>query len=221
MPFSYFHNLFNTAFPQTRYTPERDIVLFKIMNAHTEPGRYYHNIRHLDYMGKIYDQSIGEAPPEIALAILYHDYVYNAGAKDNESRSAALCAMEAASIGGHSKAVVQRAVDMILTTRHSCGITSIVSDLDLHILAASRDVYIQYAKGIRMEWLSYSDADYSFGRQSFLEQMLSRGNALFGGHIESYSQYAGLTELDTEQALANMGAEFDFLSKGGSIICWQ
>lgn len=62
----------------------------------TAPGRHYHGLRHLE---ALWDRHCRYAPSSglrrndhvlVNLAIIYHDAVYESGARDNEMRSAAL-----------------------------------------------------------------------------------------------------------------------------------
>lgn len=57
---------------------------------YTEPHRYYHNLDHLHAMGQAYiDAMSGDIEPTTALAILYHDAIYDPTRTDNEAQSAA------------------------------------------------------------------------------------------------------------------------------------
>lgn len=54
---------------------------------YTEPGRFYHTLGHLVDMFNAAAQLEEELTPAEALAILYHDVIYEVGADDNEERS--------------------------------------------------------------------------------------------------------------------------------------
>ena len=79
-------------------------------------------------------------------------------------------------------------------------------DIDLSILAAPRDEYMQYARQIRDEWVPAvaTDAEFRMGRVAFLRRMLATP------HV--YLTDNGQRRWD-EAARANMTWELDTLRK--------
>ena len=64
--------------------------------AYATPTRAYHNFDHvrevLRHYGEVEAGPGWKQPAEVALAVLYHDAIYQAGRRDNEARSAELAA---------------------------------------------------------------------------------------------------------------------------------
>ncbi len=60
----------------------------EIIRAYTEPHRYYHTLNHLIFMIEKAIEWKWELTDELIYAILYHDFVYDPSAKDNEEKSA-------------------------------------------------------------------------------------------------------------------------------------
>lgn len=216
MRFSNIHTLFNLVFPSDRYSTKADRVLLNLLHRYTEPKRYHHTLRHIEYMAEHYLALGQELREDEALAILFHDTVY-CGRHDEEA-SAFLLAKEAMYYGHPNKNAVESGMALTLTTKHDGKRpTSLVSDLDLLILAECPVLYRQYAINIRLEWLNYSEEAYTSGRMDFLEKMLRRGT-IFGGHLEkANSKYNNLDD----RAIMNMTEEYEFLKSGRSIICWK
>ncbi len=134
-----------------------------LAQRYREPGRRYHTLAHvrdvLDQLDAVADQ-LGH-PGEAALAVWFHDAVYDPRRSDNEDESAALArrVLEAASA---PSAQVDRIASMILDTRHQGPAASpagaLVADADLAILAAPEDEFDAYERAIREEYSHLSDA---------------------------------------------------------------
>ena len=60
--------------------------------AYAQPPRAYHDFHHVGEVLRHYDEVAAgpgwTQPREVALAVLYHDAIYQPGSSDNESRSA-------------------------------------------------------------------------------------------------------------------------------------
>lgn len=66
----------------------------------------------------------------------------------------------------------------------SPALVSYFLDLDLAILAASRDTYTAYANNIRSEYSNYSIADYRNGRMAVLKSFLGRDKIFLTSSLE-------------------------------------
>lgn len=60
----------------------------EIIRAYSEPHRHYHTLDHLVFMITKAIEWKWELTDELIYAILYHDFVYDTSAKDNEEKSA-------------------------------------------------------------------------------------------------------------------------------------
>src|SRR5688572_15849093 len=88
-------------------------------DAYASPPRAYHSLAHVVEVAKHFAAVAREvgwtSPHEVYLAISFHDAIYDAGAKDNEVRSAAL----ARDCVSHLPVDVARVTSLIeLTARH-------------------------------------------------------------------------------------------------------
>lgn len=116
----------------------------------------------------------------LALAIWYHDSIYDIGLPENmcEELSADYARHELTAAGVDAQ-VVSSVAQLILapTPKRTPELTPLMEmfmDMDLEILAASEHVYEQYMLGIRMEYVKTPYDDYRKGRSDFLKQLLSR-----------------------------------------------
>jgi predicted metal-dependent HD superfamily phosphohydrolase len=153
---------------------EHEALLADLCAAYDDPGRRYHDTRHLT---EVFDRLVELAPSvpfdrqPVLLAAWFHDAVYD-GRPDAEERSAewALSAL-----AGHPD--VAEVARLIRITAHhqpdpgdinGCALT----DADLGILAAPPERYISYASAVREEFAHLSDADFATGRASILTSLL-------------------------------------------------
>jgi predicted metal-dependent HD superfamily phosphohydrolase len=161
-----------------------------LLDGYHSPPRHYHTIDHVVEVARWYQVVARELgwtrPREVFLAVLFHDVVYHAGAKDNEQRSAAV-AVDAVQrwldAGSDSGIDTGRVVQLIeLTARHG-GLNAgdvdaeaaLFLDCDMAVLGAPADVYARYEQGVAAEYLTvYPPELYAQGRQRFLQALLAR-----------------------------------------------
>lgn len=144
--------------------------------------RLYHDERHIQNMlwawetknlpMMLEDRLLG------AIAILYHDAVYDPTRHDNEEQSATL--MEEL-LGGY---LTDRQIDWIkgaiLATKHLDAPSTVypeynwIRDIDLLILAGSAPEYKRYLWKIRREYGTFEDNVFMQGRLDFLNRFVSR-----------------------------------------------
>lgn len=175
----------------------------RLFEKYSEPGRYYHDARHIlsclesldAYPGKI------ENHTALELALWYHDAVYDPKASDNEARSAGFFRSEFAAFASG----IEKVEGLILATRHEQGepVTpdaSLMSDIDLGILGAAPPRYHLYAGDIRREYSHVDDQAYRDGRCAVLKSFLGREQIYHTRHfrklLEDQARSNLLTELD-------------------------
>ena len=167
-----------------KYTPDlqqAEKLWQEIETAYNSPGRYYHNLFHLEQiLAALTPLQIDiEDWDGIRFAVFYHDVVYdikpNATNHNNEQRSADV-AEKALSFIGYPQQKIQRVKQHILATeRHAITHdtdTNFLIDADLSILGQSWNVYEDYVKKIRKEYDVYPVDIYNAGRKAVLKSFL-------------------------------------------------
>ena len=148
----------------------------QLRRAYGEPHRYYHTDRHIAECLQLLNRfaHVAERPDEIAVAIWFHDAVYDTKRSDNEQRSAewAHCYLSAAAIDADC---VSRVCDMIVATKdhESSSLDGcLMLDIDLGIFGAEREVFDGYDQAIRQEYLWVPEAQYRAARSQRLRCFL-------------------------------------------------
>ena len=147
-----------------------------LIDVYSDASRSYHNLEHIENCLKEL-RRFGELKPEIAVAIFYHDCIYDTRRDDNEALSADFAANELrnAAVPEHHITNIRR---LILATQHKSPPTEhdeqVIVDVDLSILGAEPSDYWRYAEAVRKEYGWVDDAAFSQGRSQFLKQMLGR-----------------------------------------------
>lgn len=157
-----------------------DAVLLKALVArYSEPHRHYHTLQHLDACLRHLPELRGLAthPDEIALALWFHDAIYDIGAADNERRSADWAVASLLSAQSEA-AVAQRVIALILLTRHDAAPQTvdeqIMLDVDLAILGARAEVFDGYEGQVRAEYQNVPEALFRANRRRILQGFLAR-----------------------------------------------
>jgi predicted metal-dependent HD superfamily phosphohydrolase len=153
-----------------------------IANCYNEPQRAYHTLDHLQQLFGQFEQIYHQLhePHFIALALYYHDVIYDPRRSDNELESAEY-AVEALK-GYLSAEQCQHIYVLIMMTAthelHECLDKDTVSDaaylldMDLSILGAPWSEYHQYAQAVRQEYAHVTKENYHLGRIAVLEKLL-------------------------------------------------
>lgn len=155
-------------------------ALSHILRAlYDHPPRAYHSLTHittcLDTLDT--DRHLASEPDLVEFALFLHDCVYDAPARDNETRSADIAVTMLRELGApdHTIAAVRT---LILATRHTgeplSGDEALVADIDMAILASPSAEYDAYSRAIRSEFAFAPDTDYRTGRAAFLRSLLAR-----------------------------------------------
>ena len=146
-----------------------------IATAYGDPGRTYHNLRHIADCLCLLDECAGLAsdPVAIEFAIWFHDIVYDPRAADNEERSADR-AVEFLSNTPRASTVA----DLIMATKHGkdglSADSALICDIDLSILGRPPAEYAAYAAAIRLEYAWVPPPQYAEGRSRVLGGFLKR-----------------------------------------------
>lgn len=152
-------------------------------SKYSEPGRYYHDWSHVLACLNAFSQERFQNPMAVRLAILFHDVIYFAGAKDNESKSADLARELMTRFLKADAELSNDVTTLILKTKNHWSHavdrsddTRLFLDIDIGILGQPWDVYTKYSEGVRKEWAhsSRSTLLFDFGRLHFLNQLAKR-----------------------------------------------
>jgi len=150
--------------------------------AYASPGRHYHTWAHIEAcLREAHDLAFDDAPAVYA-ALLFHDAIYVAGAKDNEAQSARLAATRLQGHAHFDAARIARVEHLIMLTASHAALPAVAPgddqkliDIDLSILATPAEAYRRYARDVRREWVPrvVSGEQYAQGRAAFLRGMLA------------------------------------------------
>ena len=191
---------------QVRTGPAAHAALDELVQAYSEPHRHYHTIKHIASLLQLLDEH-GRGVLDrnaVALAILFHDVIYDPARHDNEHASADFASERLAALGFPAQ-LIAKVKGYILATQHVHSPPTIndvdlalLLDLDLSILAAPPAEYRTYAQAIRREYAHVPDALYRLGRRRILEGFLAR---------ERIYQTEQLHALWDERARTNIAGE--------------
>jgi predicted metal-dependent HD superfamily phosphohydrolase len=150
-------------------------IIERLRTRYAEPHRRYHTWAHVEACLAARERIAPNASPEVDLALLFHDAIYDPRAHDNEERSAALMLEECK---GLDEALVQRTVPLVLATKHAATPETegarIVVDADLSILGADPATFDAYEREVRAEYAFVDDAAFAAGRARVLRAFLDR-----------------------------------------------
>ncbi len=139
-------------------------LLDRLRARYDEPHRRYHTWEHvlacLGARARLTDAAL----PEVDLALLFHDAVYEPFATDNEARSAELLLDEGRRAWLDDR-LLQRAQALVLATAHAqphedSPEACLVVDADLSILGADRETFDAYERAVRGEYGAIDDATF-------------------------------------------------------------
>lgn len=151
----------------------------QLLQAYSEPQRHYHTLQHLAECLQLQSESahLAQRPAEIAIALWFHDAVYDVKAHDNEARSAdwAVTALQAA---GVSAAVQTRVHALIMVTEHTAapleGDAALLVDIDLAILGAAPARFAEYERQIQQEYAWVPEDVFVEKRRAVLQGFVTR-----------------------------------------------
>ena len=152
-----------------------DALLARYGEAH----RAYHTLQHLDecLAGLALERSHAKRPAEIALALWFHDAIYDVHRHDNEQRSADW-ARQALRDAGVDAEAAQRVHALVMATRHQAqpeeADAQLLVDIDLSILGAPAPRFAEYEQQIRIEYAHVPPEVFEPRRRQILGSFLAR-----------------------------------------------
>lgn len=183
-------------------------VLHDLRARYAEPQRHYHTLAHIEHLLALLDEYRAQVRDRrlVALAIWFHDAIYEPKRTDNEARSAELARGVLSSL--HEPAAIIEAVErMVLATaghRWTDGQadTALFLDLDLSILGAEPATYDRYVEQVRAEYSFVPGWLFRFKRGHLLRQWLARPALYFTEALRARFESAARANLSRElQAL--------------------
>lgn len=150
----------------------RGSVCDELVQRWSEPHRHYHTLEHLDECLAWLDHVGGS--DVLAVALYFHDVVYDPARSDNEAASAAL--FERLAVGIDAALVARVSALILSTAKHASelGEAALMSDIDLAILGASPARYERFERDVRREYAIFDDAQWRVGRSRVLRGFLER-----------------------------------------------
>lgn len=174
-------------------------IFDELAQAYAEPSRHYHNQQHIAECLEQLEtfQHLATRQAEVAIAIWFHDAIYDSQRKDNEEASAQW-AKEYLETQNVDAAIITRITDMILATKThhaTSGDSALIVDIDLSILGASPARFAEYDQAIRREYQWVPEDEYEKARAQVLQSFLER---------EQIYQHDEIREQLEAQARANL-----------------
>ena len=182
-------------------TPPADLQQ-RLLEAYAEPQRHYHTQQHLAeclaHLDAVWQQA--QRPGDVAIALWFHDAIYDIKAKDNELRSAQW-AVQALKDCGATDETCQRVHALIMATCHTAppaGASTetdakLLVDIDLAILGASAERFAEYDAQVAAEYAWVPRLVYRFKRKQVLNSFLQRDAIYLTPHfhqrLEAQARY--------------------------------
>jgi len=169
----------HAAWRDLRLSAPAPAVFDELVGRWAEPHRRYHTLQHLRECLTLFEQLRDDArhPGEIAIALWFHDAVYDTSRHDNEAASADW-AGRALLDAGASAQVAQRVHALIMATRHAqvpaTADAQLLVDIDLAILGAPPGRFDEYERQIRAEYAFVPEALFREKRGAVLRGFLQR-----------------------------------------------
>lgn len=170
----------------------------ELMTAWSEPHRHYHDQRHLRECLALWTRWRDHSPRagEVAIALWFHDAIYDPqapAADSNELNSAAWAARSLVRAGADSD-TAQRVHDLVMATQHrvvqgmappalgSSLDAQLLVDIDLSILGSPAERFERYDLGVRKEHAWVPGFRYRDLRARVLQGFLDRPRLYHGEH---------------------------------------
>ena len=156
-----------------------DALCAELQRRYGEPQRRYHTMQHLGECLAWFERekALAERPGEVALALWFHDAVYDVRAHDNEARSADW-ARQALRAAGAGDAAADRVHALVMATRHDAvpegRDAELLIDIDLSILGAERARFDEYEQQVGAEYAFVPLEVRLTRRREILQRFLDR-----------------------------------------------
>jgi predicted metal-dependent HD superfamily phosphohydrolase len=159
--------------------PPDGALCTELQQRYSEPQRHYHTMQHLGECLAWFERekALAERPGEVALALWFHDAIYDVHAHDNEARSADW-AHRALMEAGANEAAAARVHALVMATRHDAvpegRDAELLIDIDLSILGAERTRFDAYERQVHAEYAFVPEEVRLPRRRAILQRFLDR-----------------------------------------------
>ncbi len=156
-----------------------EALYIELQRCYGEPQRHYHTLQHLGECLAWFEREkeLAERPGEVALALWFHDAVYDVHAHDNEARSAEWARSAILSAGAPADAA-GRVHALVMATRHDAvpegRDAELLIDIDLSILGADPARFDEYERQVNAEYAFVPDEVRRPRRRAILQRFLAR-----------------------------------------------
>jgi predicted metal-dependent HD superfamily phosphohydrolase len=169
----------NAAWSGAGLRPPASTVHAALLARYAEPHRAYHTRQHLDeclgLLGELRDAA--PRPDEIALALWFHDAIYDTTRQDNEALSAQWL-LRVAKEAGATPGTCERLDTLVMATCHRAAPSDadgrLLVDIDLAILGAPAARYDEYERQVRQEYAWVPEGMFRARRCELLREFLAR-----------------------------------------------
>lgn len=154
-------------------------VFHELLARYREAHRAYHTREHLEECLALLHGVGGRCdhPEEVAMALWFHDAIYEPRRSDNEAASASWLAAVCAGAGLDTLRI-ERMHGLVMATRHTAQVgqpdAQMLVDIDLAILGAPAERFDAYEAQIRREYHWVPSLIYRAKRASVLKGFLRR-----------------------------------------------
>ena len=168
-------------------------LLAELMTEWSEPHRHHHDQPHLRECLALWTRWREHSPRagEVALALWFHDAIYDPQAGSNELNSTAWAARSLVCAGADSD-TAQRVHDLVMATQHgttqetapaatgSSPDARLLVDIDLSILGSPAERFEGYDQDVRKEYTWVPGFRYREARAQVLQSFLDRPRLYYG-----------------------------------------
>ncbi|EFJ34748.1 hypothetical protein SELMODRAFT_438766 [Selaginella moellendorffii] len=175
---------------------------------YSDPCRKYHGLNHVkDCLDQLADFRHGgnadladSQLDEVAVALWFHDAIYNPKSTNNEANSAALFVDLSRGMEASARERIER---MILATRDHIGddpAERLIVDIDLSILGRGKEDFNAYNEGIRSEYSWVPENVYREKRAAVLKRFLERERLFWTDYFHAKFEREARANLKTTLA---------------------
>jgi predicted metal-dependent HD superfamily phosphohydrolase len=155
-----------------------DAAFDDLVRRYGEAHRHYHTLEHVAACLGWLDRyaCLAARPEEVALAIWFHDAVYDPRAHDNERHSAELACTVLRELGVALDPIERVVAHILATRKHDAEQpdSRLMVDIDLAILASPAAVFDDFERRIRREYAHVPTPSFALGRRCVLNRFLAR-----------------------------------------------